>query len=327
MKDLRNMPKIELHVHLDGSMRVATASELSGQDINFVRDKMVASSACLNLNDYLTKFDFPISLLQKKENLIRVAKELVEDLENDGVIYAEVRFAPSFHISKGLNLEEVINSVLEGLSFGNIRVNVILCMMRNMSFDENKKIIDLAKKYINKGVVGIDLAGAEAIYKTESFKELFEYASKLCIPFTIHAGEAAGKESVKAALLFGSKRIGHGVRVIEDDNLSTEIVDKNICLEVCPTSNIQTRVFSEYSKHIIYDFYKRGVLVSVNTDNRTVSNITLTEEYEKLLSYFPFNLDDLKKMNLNAIEASFISNEQKMKLKKKYLEKFNKYIS
>lgn len=320
------MPKIELHVHLDGSMRLLTASELSGKSLESVKKEMVATEQCRDLNDYLTKFDLPISLLQTKENLTRVASELAMDLEDDGVMYAEVRFAPIFHTKSGLTLEEIVEAVLLGLKEAHIQIGLLLCLMRNASDEENSQVISVAKKYLGKGVVGIDLAGAEAIYPTRDFSFLFQEASRLKIPFTIHAGEAAGPDSIQDALMMGAVRIGHGVRIIEDDDLLTEIVEKKIPLEICPTSNIQTGIFPSYSKHNIDTLYQKKVPVTINTDNRTVSNITLTKEYQKLTESFSFTLEDFKMINLNAIQSSFLSIEEKQKLEQDYLLKWEQYV-
>ena len=307
MNMLREIPKVELHVHLDGSVRYETLKEFK----NITKEDVMCSN-CKNLEEYLTRFDLPIEIMQTKEVLTRVAKELVEDLKKDNVIYAEVRFAPILH-TKNLSLEEVVESVLEGLKDKDLKVNLILCMMRNSSFIENKKIIDLTFKYLNKGVVGIDLAGDEKNYKTKNFKDLFKIINDLKIPFTIHAGEGDGIDSILSAINFNTKRIGHGVRCIEDDKVINLIKEKNITLEICPTSNVDTNI-CEYKNHPIKRLYDKGVLVTINTDNRTVSNITLSDEYEKLSKYFGFKIEDLKKMNINAIKASFLSNVEKEKL-------------
>ncbi len=311
MNMLREIPKVELHVHLDGSVRYETLKEFK----NISKEDVMCNN-CKNLEEYLTKFNLPIEIMQSKEMLTRVAKELVEDLKKDNVIYAEVRFAPILH-TKHLSLEEVVESVLEGLRDKDLKVNLILCMMRNSSFIENKKIIDLTYKYLNKGVVGIDLAGDEKKYKTSSFKNLFDIINDINIPFTIHAGEADGIDSILSAINFNTKRIGHGVRCIEDDKVINLIKEKNITLEICPTSNVDTNI-CEYINHPIRKLYDKGVLVTINTDNRTVSNITLTREYEKLSKCFDFKIDDFNKMNINAIKASFLSNDEKEKLIKMF---------
>ncbi len=317
--NLKNIPKVELHLHLDGSVRLDTASRLTGKSIEEVRSLMIAKEKCHDLNEYLTKFNLANEIMQSQENLTRIAKELVEDLKNDNVIYAEVRFAPLLHTKKGLTGEEVIEAVLLGLKDEDLKVNLILCMMRQFSFEDNLKTIELAIKYLDKGVVAIDLAGAEALYPTANFERLFQIAKDKNIPFTIHAGEADGKDSILSAINFKTKRIGHGVRCIEDKETLDMINKNNITLEVCPTSNIQTDIFKNYHDHPIRKLYDMNILVTINVDNMTVSNIDLTQEYEKLVKNFNFTLKDFKKMNINAINASFLKEE----LKEKYREIIN----
>ena len=321
---IEKLPKVELHIHLDGSIRPSTAAYLLNKSIDDVSNNMIASDKCEDLNEYLTKFDYPEKILQTKENLERVAYELALDLKKDNVIYAEIRFAPLKHIKEGLTLDSVVDSVLDGLSKVNIKTNLILCMMRNDPYSDNLKVIELASKYLNKGVCGIDLAGAEALYKTSSFKELFVMAKKYNIPFTIHSGEADGYDSILATINFGATRIGHGIRAIEYDDLINLIIDNNILLEVCPTSNVQTNAVDKYTDHPIKKLIDKGVNVSINTDNRTVSNISLNLEYKKLQESFGFTKELFIKTNLNAIEHAFVSLDEKAKLKKEYLEIINK---
>ena len=309
--NLKNIPKVELHLHLDGSVRLDTASKLTGKSIEEVRSLMIAKEKCQDLNEYLTKFNLANEIMQSQENLTRIAKELVEDLKKDNVIYAEVRFAPLLHTKKGLTGEKVIEAVLLGLKDEDLKVNLILCMMRQFSFEDNLKTIELASKYLDKGVVAIDLAGAEALYPTASFEKLFQIAKDKNIPFTIHAGEADGKDSILSAINFKTKRIGHGVRCIEDNETLNIIKKNNITLEVCPTSNIQTGIFENYYDHPIKKLYDMNVLVTINVDNMTVSNIDLTQEYEKLVKIFNLNIEDLKKINLNAIDAAFLTDKEK----------------
>ena len=321
---IEKLPKVELHIHLDGSIRPSTAAYLLNKSIEDVSNNMIASDKCEDLNEYLTKFDYPEKILQTKENLERVAYELALDLKKDNVIYAEIRFAPLKHIKEGLTLDSIVDSVLEGLSKVNIKTNLILCMMRNDTYDDNLKVIELASKYLNRGVVGIDLAGAEALYKTSSFEKLFDIAKKYNIPFTIHSGEADGYDSILAAINFGTTRIGHGIKAIEYDDLINLIKDNNILLEVCPTSNVQTNAVDKYTDHPIKKLIDKGVNVSINTDNRTVSNISLNLEYKKLQESFGFTKELFIKTNLNAIEHAFVSLDEKAKLKKEYLEIINK---
>lgn len=327
MNDLKNFPKVELHLHLDGSVRVETAAEILNCDLASLKNEMIAPEKCSDLNHYLTKFAIPSQVLQTSENLERISSELVCDLENDGVIYAEIRFAPMKHVSSTITGSEVIRSVLAGLSKGGIKTNLILCMMRGDSFSKNKEVIDLAKEFLGKGVCAVDLAGAEALYPTKDFRELFSYARECNIPYTIHAGEAAGRESILAAIEFGAKRLGHGVLAKGDMQIISLLKEKDILLEICPTSNVQTQVVGEYSHHPVKEFYDLGISLSINTDNRTVSNITLTDEYYRLIKYLNFNINDIICMNIMAIKHSFLSEEEKTKLLEEYqgLLKIRKY--
>lgn len=317
--DIKKLKKVELHVHLDGSLNISTLSDIMNIDTNEIKDKLVADEKCEDLNDYLRKFDIPIKVMQTKENLTRFSKDLIESFIRDNVIYAEVRFAPNKHTTD-LSLDEVINSVLDGLKSDKVLVNLILCMMRGDDYLDNKRIIDLAYKYKDKGVVGIDLAGAEGLYKTSEYLPLFEYAKSLNIPFTIHAGEADGVESINAAINAGTTRIGHGVRAIESEECISALKEKDILLEICPTSNIQTGIFASIELHPIKELYDRGVKISINTDNRTVSNVSLNDEYETLVKVFNFTEKDLIDMNIEAIKHSFISDDLKQELINKIKE-------
>lgn len=311
-----NIPKVELHVHLDGSVRPDILSELANINIEQISDKVIAPDKCLDLNDYLSRFSLPISVMQTKENLTRIAYELAGDMKSENVIYAEVRFAPMQHTSI-LTLEEVVDSIIDGLKKVDIKINLLLCMMRNSDIETNKKVIELAKKYQNNYVVGVDLAGAEALYKTSTFEELFMYAKKLGVKYTIHAGEADGAESIKAAIDFGATRIGHGVRVLEDSQVLEEVKNKKILLEVCPTSNVQTNICHTINEHPIKRIADSGLLISINTDNRTVSNTNLSLEYEKLATAFGFTNDDFIKFNISAIDYAFIDESEKEIIREK----------
>ena len=302
-EDSGYMKKVELHVHLDGSVRVSTVSELLNLDVNYALDNMVVKDVNPDLASYLTKFDLPIKVMQTKENLKRIACELAQDLKLDDVIYAEVRFAPQKHVLKGLSLDEVVDAVLEGFkAVSGIKINVILCMMRG------------------------DLAGDEKNYKTKDYKALFDIANKENIPFTIHAGEADGAKSVLDAINFGAKRIGHGIRVLEDEAVLKKVIDNNVTLEVCPTSNVQTKAVSSYKEHPVKKLYDKNVLVTINTDNNTVSNVTLSKEYVMLRKYFNFTDADFLRFNINAVNASFITEEEKQRYVKIIKESYDESI-
>lgn len=313
--DIKNMPKVELHLHLDGSVNVNTVSELLKLSLEDVKNKMIVKGECQSLTEYLTKFDLPISLMQTKENLKRVSMELALNLKKENVIYAEIRFAPAFHIKQGLSYDDVVTSVIEGLnSVKEVKTNVILCMMRNLDKSANLKTLEIAKKYLNRGVCAVDLAGDEIKYPIEDYKILFNYAKMNNIPFTIHAGETSSAKEVKTAINYGAKRIGHGIKAIDDLNVINLIKGNNILLEICPTSNVQTNVVGAYEKHPVLKLFDLGVDLSISTDNNTVSNVSITEEYIKLNKYFKFNIDDFKKMNVNAISHAFITEEEKDEL-------------
>ncbi|MGN0973128.1 MAG: adenosine deaminase [Bacilli bacterium] len=317
-EQIKKLKKVELHLHLDGSVRKETLYELSKSKDNFedFKSKVSVSKNCKDLNEYLEKFDLPLKVMQNKKNITRITKELCEDLYKDNVIYAEIRFSPLLHTKRFLSLNKVVEATILGIKDSKVKVNLILCCMRGRKFKDNKKIIDLALKYKNQGVVAVDLAGAEGLYKTSEYEDLFKYAKEKDVSFTIHAGEARGKEEVIKAIELGTKRIGHGIHLENDKNLIEEIINKNIVLEICPTSNIQTKAVENIYYHPIKNYYKQGIKTTINTDNRTVSNITLFDEYKLLRDIFNFGIDDFKNMNINAIEGAFISEEEKNILKK-----------
>lgn len=318
MQDIsKNLKKIELHLHLDGSVDINTASRLLGLSINKIKKNMIAGEKCLNLTEYLKKFDLPDSIMQTKDNLIQVSKDLVNYLENENVIYAEVRFAPMFHTKEGLSYEDVVDAVLEGFrSNDKVKTNLILCMMRGMDKEDNMKTIEIAHKYLGRGVCAIDLAGDECNYPIDKYLNLFDVAKEYGIPFTIHAGESGSAMEVRKAIMIGAKRIGHGIHAVDDPSVIELIKKRNVLLEVCPTSNVQTNVVREYKEHPICDLIKNGVNVCINTDNKTVSNISISDEYRKLIDNFNFDYSIFKKMNTNAVKGSFLSEEEKLKLLK-----------
>lgn len=307
------MRKVELHIHLDGSVRVKTASEILGIDYDTCYKAMTGKNL-KSLDEYLTRFDYPIKVMQTYDNIKRVSFELAEDLIKDEVVYAEVRFAPIFHTSF-LSLEEVCKAVLDGFNMlkDKIKINLILCMMRHLSFSENKKIIDLYNKHIDKRIVALDLAGSEQLFPNELFTDLFEIIKKDKIPFTIHSGEVNLVNNIKIALDNNFKRIGHGINIINDKKLIELAKKKNVLFEVCPTSNIDTFNVDSYESHPIRKLYDAGLNISINTDDRTVSNITLNEEYGLLKRYFKFTDSELININIDAMKHSFASSYTKKK--------------
>ena len=316
--ELVKIPKIELHMHLDGSVPFGLLEKWSGLSHEKVVEKVVSQND-VSLEDYLSHFGFINQYLQTKENLFLASYTLGCELLKENVIYAEARFAPLFHTNNGLTPEEVIDSVLNGFNKCNVKVNLILCLMRGMDYSFNKKTIELAKKYLGKGVVAVDLAGGEIDNPFNDYKVFFDECNKLGIPYTIHSGEVT-KRDIRDVVLY-TKRIGHGIKICDDLELINLIKNNNTLLEVCPNSNLDTKNASDYSHHPVKKLYEMGLKVSINTDNRTVSNITLTKEYENLIHYLDFKIDDFYQMNLNAIEYAFLSESEKEELRKKLLEK------
>lgn len=315
---LINMPKVELHLHLDGSVSIDLLKELSGLSEEEIREKCV-SKHNQNLGEYLKCFDFVIDNLQTRDALEKASYELVRDLEKEHVIYAEIRFAPLSHTKGGLTPSSVVDAVLSGLSKGNIKTGLILCLRRGAKMDDNYKVLELANKYLNKGVVAVDLVGDESNFSFLEYSYLFKVCRNAKIPFTIHAGET-DKFDLDYVIPF-TNRIGHGIKCVDDEELIQEIKDNNILLEICPNSNIDTGNVKDYPSHPIKKLYDLGIDVSINTDNRTVSDITLNDEYINLYKTFHFTIDDFKKMNIMAINHAFLNDEDKRKLKEE-IEKY-----
>lgn len=314
INQIKNLKKVELHLHLDGSVEPSTIAKLSGHTIEETIPELIAKDKCENLSEYLTKFDTPISFMQTKENLKLISKELVNYFERENVIYAEVRFAPMFHTKEGLTYEEVVESVIEGLKSDTVKTNLILCMMRGFPKEDNIHTIEVAKKYLGKGVCAIDLAGAEDKFPLKDYETLFDIVKENNIPFTIHAGENGDFNEIELALKIGTKRIGHGIHAIESINTQNLIKENGVLLEVCPTSNVQTNAIDTYENHPLKQLYENNIKVCINTDNKTVSNISLTEEYIKLYNTFNFKIEDFHKMNENAINNAFLTENEKIEL-------------
>ncbi len=313
--DLIEGKKTELHLHLDGSLRIKTNIELGEKlSIDIFEDKAIRKYLKVNKNDknladYLKKFEYPLLVMQNKENLERASYELLEDLHYENYDYAEIRFAPHLHQREGLKLHEVLESVLLGskkasLKYG-IDFGIILCIMRHLSKKDAYDVMELAKGYKTKGVVAIDLAGDEKSYSLESFRDIFIKARKENINYTIHAGEAAGWESVKLAIDLGAKRIGHGIRAYENEDVIDEIVEKDIILEICPISNFQTKILKDMRKYPIKYLMEKGVKLSLNTDNRTISDTNLEKEAKFLHERFGISKKDINEFVKNSKKYSF----------------------
>lgn len=322
---------IDIHLHLDGSLSVKSVRELAElqgiqipEDDGELLDLIAVDADCRDLNEYLEKFDFPVSLLQTREAISLSVYNLEKELQELGVLYAEIRFAPQKHTLNGLTQAEVVEAAIEGMNRCDMKSNLILCCMRgDDNREQNEETVRVAKEYLGKGVAAIDIAGAEALFPTEDFADIFELAAQEQIPYTIHAGEAGGPLSVSCAVDFGAARIGHGVRSAEDEALVKRLGDENITLEICPTSNLNTAIYYEYEDVPMLALMEAGVKVTINSDNMTVSNTNVKKEYQKVADAFGLTEEQLRSLAQNAIDASFADSETKSWLTSE-LEKIGK---
>lgn len=312
---------MDLHLHLDGSQPLSSVKELAAmQGIDIPCDEELlklirVSPDCRDLTEYLEKFAFPLSLMQTEKAISASVYNLCRELESQGLIYCEIRFAPQLHCDKGLTQAQVIEAAIEGAKKASIPCSLILCCMRGRdNRDKNLETVKLAKEYLGDAVKAVDLAGAEALFPTEDFRELFELAKELEIPYTIHAGEAAGSESICEALSMGAKRLGHGVNSYKDEVLMERLAVENILLELCPTSNLHTCIFDHIAQYPIRAFLEKGVKFSINTDNMAVSATNLLKEWELIAKTFELNDAQMKEIALNTAKAAFADGSTKAKL-------------
>jgi adenosine deaminase len=340
------LPKISLHDHLDGGLRPQSIIELAGAidldlpetDAEALGEWFAKKADSGSLVEYLKTFDVTIAVMQTAEGLSRVAREFVEDLAADGVIYGELRWAPEQHLTRGLSLDETVEAVQQGIAEGidvvkhsgrRIRIGQLVTAMRHA--DRGLEIAELAVRHRNDGVVGFDIAGAEAGFPAGNHREAFDYLARHYFPTTVHAGEADGLESIRGALFDGrALRLGHGVRLAEDitvdrqddentyvelGRLSQWVKDREIALELSPSSNLQTGAIEQWGDELIdhpFDLlYQLGFRVTVNTDNRLMSNTSLSRELALLAETFDYDLTDFEVFQLNAAAASFLPIEDR----------------
>lgn len=321
---------IDLHLHLDGSLSIDSVRKLAKlqnisipEEEDYLRSMLSVNGDCRDLNEYLEKFDFPLTLLQTPEGIAMSVANLTHELHQQGLMYAELRFAPQLHLHKGLTQRQVIEAAIHGLKDSPIPCGLILCCMRMKDNKEaNLETVRLAKEYLGKGVAALDLAGAEAVFPTREFKEEFTLARELGVPYTIHAGEADGRDSVCTALEFGTKRIGHGIRSWEDPELLKVLASHGVTLECCPTSNLNTQIFGSISEYPIGPMLDAGVRFTVNTDNMTVSSTNLKREWQLLIDAFRLTGDHVKLLLLNAANAAFADEVLKEVLRNKIHQEF-----
>jgi adenosine deaminase len=333
--DVRRAPKVLLHDHLDGGLRPATVVELAGQDGyeglpttdpealgRWFRETADAGS----LPEYLSTFAHTVGVMQTAEALTRVARECAEDLAADGVVYAEVRFAPELHAARGLPLPAVVEAVQEGFRQGpaQIRVGTLLTAMRHAA--RSLEIAELAVRYRDQGVVGFDIAGAEAGFPPSRHLDAFQHIQRENGHFTIHAGEGFGLPSIWEALQWcNADRLGHGVRIVDDistgadgrpvlGRLASYVRDKRVPLEMCPSSNVQTGAVGSIAEHPIGLLRSLSFRVTVNTDNRLMSGVSLSSELSALVEAFGYGWEDLRWLTVNAMKSSFLPFDERLAL-------------
>ena len=326
-----DFPQVELHLHLDGSFRPETVWELAeakgvampAKDLAGYRDYLAATADCASVNEYLERFELPLQVMQDAAALTRITRELIQDLADRGTAYAEIRFAPQLHTREGLDQRRAVEAVLEGRRQGcgarpGIDIGILLCMMcvgpETANWEANAETVETAAEYLDRGVVGVDLAGAEGIVPLRNFAPLFRRAGELGIPFTCHAGDSPGPDTVADALDFGARRIGHGHHIYQDPALVRRAADLGVTLEICPTSNIQCKTQPSYEAHPAKNLMEMGLGVCINTDNTTLAGVTLADEYEHCVHEMGFTYEDLLTMNRCAIRASFAPIEVKERI-------------
>jgi adenosine deaminase len=336
VEQIRQAPKALLHDHLDGGVRPATIVELAREvgyrdlpttDADELARWFVDAASSGSLERYLETFEHTLSVMQTRDALTRIAAECAADLAADNVVYAEVRFAPELHVDNGLELDEIVEAVLEGFRVGSdgrgIRVVALLTGMRHAA--RSLEIAELAIRYRDAGVVGFDIAGAEAGYPPTRHLDAFQYMQRENGHFTIHAGEGFGLPSIWEALQWcGADRLGHGVRIVDDieivdgapvlGRLAAYVRDNRVPLEMCPSSNVQTGAAPSIAQHPIGLLRKLYFRVTVNTDNRLMSGTSMNLEFERLVEAFGYGLDDLQWFTINALKSSFIPFDERLAL-------------
>jgi adenosine deaminase len=328
MSIFQSWPKAELHVHLDGSLRPETVWEIS-RDANIrlpfdsfeELERHLRMPRRCSLTDYLKAFEHTLAVMQEREFLTRTAYEFVEDVAADGVHYVEVRFAPSLHRDNGLKMDQIIEAILDGLHQASektgTKANLICCAMRQEDPSLSEMVAEVASEYQGAGVVALDLAGPEDGYPAEPHRAAFEYALDHDLNLTIHAGEPCCGDNVARAIHLGAHRIGHGTFTKFDPASESLVAERNIPLEVCPTSNLQISGFIEdYADHPIHHYLDKNLNITLNTDNRLMSNVTLSDEYDHMAPSIP--QEKLRQIARNGFAAAFLPKAEKQSLLDKY---------
>ena len=323
-----NLPMIELHLHLDGAIPPETMWDLANAQripmpagtLEDFRRWLVKTSDCADVNTYLARFELPLQLMQTQEAIARVTKDVLSVLARQGHIYDEIRFAPQLHKRAGLTQRQAVEAVLEGrrqalLEHPDYDAGILLCAMcigaETVNMEENLETVRLAKEFLGRGVMGADLAGAEGIVPLRRFRPVFDLANKLHVPATCHAGDSQGPDTVRDALSFGVRRIGHGHHIYDDPSLWDEAISRGVTLEICPTSNIQCHTQPSYREHPAKKLLDAGLRLCISTDNMTLAAVCLPDEYRHCTQDMGFTPEDVKKTLLCAAEAAFLPEDKK----------------
>jgi adenosine deaminase len=329
------LPKTDLHCHLDGSLRIETLIDLAKKhkvelptyNVNEIKEALHLGKIHENLVNYLKVFDLTCAVMKNIEDIKRVTYELVEDCAKENVWHLEIRFCPTLLINNNLSINEITNAALIAMNQASeefsISAKMIICGLKHYSLEQNLELAQLALDFSTQGVVAYDLAGPEDGFENKNYQQICLKALRGLINVTIHAGEAFGPASISQALFYcGANRIGHGVRLIENEKLTNYVLDRRIPLELCPTSNLQTGVVDDLKNHPFKKLFDLGIKTTLNTDNRLVSDTTITKEYQVLYKHLGFSQSELIKVALNGFESAFLPYQVKQKM----ITKFKKHM-
>lgn len=318
-EELKKLPKIELHCHLDGSLSKEFIQARLKRAVSF--EELCVAENCKSLAEYLEKFELPGECIKDEEGLKGAGYDVLAAMSRENVCYAEIRFAPLLSVTEKMGTEQVIASLLEGLERGReefgVDYNVITCAMRHHSEEQNYRMIKAARQFLGMGVCAADLAGAEAQYPMSEFMELFRKTKKLGMPFTIHAGECKNAQNIADAIQVGASRIGHGIAMRGNPSLQRMVREKHIGIEMCPISNLQTKAVESVSEYPLREFLDAGLPVTVNTDNRTVSNSSMTKELEFIQRVYGISDEEIRLLMRNAADTAFADDDIKDRLHRK----------
>ena len=321
LEELRDLPKIELHCHLDGSLSKAFIEKRLNRSVK--EEELSVSEDCASLVEYLEKFALPGECLRDAKGLEEAGYDVLRTMSEENVIYAEIRFAPLLHVNRNFRTTQVLEALLRGLERGKeefgVDYNVIVCVMRHHSFEESYEMLKEAYQFLGKGVCAVDLAGAEGLYPMAGFMEFFAKVKALGMPFTLHAGECGEVQNILDSIEAGAMRIGHGIAMRNHPEVQQLVREKEIGVEMCPISNLQTKAVADTTEYPLREFIDAGIPVTINTDNRTVSNTSMTKELEFIQKVYGIKDEEILLLMRNAAKTAFIEEEKKQQLFRKLM--------